>query len=513
MSFDFDFELDRTFYLIGLIIGASRRVASRVPHEVKNFGKPPNVDWTENRVKSLAIGIKTGHNYIFECKTPKTNVGQSQRPIVAYKDMISITLPTKYVSQGDTVTLPVTLSRQAKEKFGTKQFQLVLGYNSTYLTCIGVESSEPWLENFAYAIQEGRVAVQGGRPTPIKDDTTLCYITFKVAQDTYGSLPLKIIGSPGTNVGTELLVIDEDNDLAYITPVNYEHGKFVLEGSPSDKILGSDEVTMPGSSYVGSGSYIDYNFGASFNVADGVVLGGGVNVKIKIYLDGELIGSEKIPLEKGDNDYAGKIPLEEEPLKQGEIKIEIEIECENEEDSGFIYVYIKAGGIFSLVSGLTKDEAEQLKEVRMLEKQKTSVKLGSYLTMNIVEEEAPLDLSQLGSSVSVGSYMTMSIVEETVPPDLSKLGSSLGLGSYLTMHLVEEETPTDLNSLGSGAHVGSYLTMHVVEEEVPPDLSQLGSGVKLGSIVTMSMLDEPKPLTLDTLKGLVGIGSYTHFKN
>lgn len=481
------FELDRTFYLIGLTAGASRRVASRVPHEVKNFGKQPYIDWTENRVKSLAIGIMVGHNYIFECKTIKTNVGQSQRPVVAYKDMISITAPTKFVAPGDTITVPIILSRQEKEKFGTKQFQLVLGYNSTYLTCTHVESSEPWLDNFAYSIQEGRVAIQGGRPTPHKDDTTLCYLTFQVSQDARGSLPLTIQGSPGSGIGTELLVVKEDNELYYITPVNYEHGKFVLDGEPSDKILGSDEVTMPGSSYVGGGSYIDYNFGASFNVADGVVLGGGVNVIIKIYLDGELIGSEKIPLEKGDNDYAGKIPLEEEPLKQGEIKIEIEIECENEEDSGFIYVYVKAGGIFSLVSGLTKDEAEQLKEVRMIEKQKTTVKLGSYLTMNLVEEEAPLDLRQLGSCVNVGSYMTMTLVEETVPPDLSRLGSSVS--------------------------VCSYMTMSMIEEDIPPDMSSFGSKLKVGSIVTMNMMDEPKPLTLDTLKGLVGIGSYTQFKN
>lgn len=362
MSFDFDFELDRTFYLIGLIIGASRRVASKVPHEVKNFGKQPNIDWTENRIKSLAIGIMVGHNYIFECKTIKTNVTQNQNPLIAYKDMISITVPTKYVSQGDSVTLPVILSRQAKEKFGTKQFQLVLGYNSSYLTCTKVESSEPWVENFAYDIQAGQVIVQGGRPTPHKDDTTLCYLTFKVADHASGTLPLKIVGSPGTGLGTELLVVKEDNELYYITPVNYENGALVLDEEPVENtVIGSNSTTMEGSSYVGNGgSYIDYNFSASFDVADGVTLSGGVHTIINIYLNGNLIGTSKVPLQQGNHNYSGSIELDKlEPMREGEITVETKIECENPEDAGFVYVYLKAGALFSLVTKVTDEEVRE----------------------------------------------------------------------------------------------------------------------------------------------------------
>lgn len=351
-------ELNKLAYIIGFTAGSSRRVASRVPHDVQNYGAPPNIEFTEGFKKSLAIGIKVGHNYIFECKTIKTNVTQNKNPLIAYKDMISITLPTQPAAPGGILTIPVVLSRQEKEEYGTKIFQLVVSFPSS-LTCTNVESSSPWIDNFAYDIQSNQVIVQGERPTPTKDNTTICYLTFKVAESASGTLPLTILGSPGTGSGTELLVIKEDNELYYITPINFEDGVIKLDNEPSEPVvIGSNSTTMEGSSYVGSGgSYIDFNFGASFSVADGVTLSGGVNAIINVYLNGVLIGTSRVPLQQGTHDYTGSIELDKlDPIQEGEITVETKIECENEADKGFVYVYVKAGALFKLITKVTKEE-------------------------------------------------------------------------------------------------------------------------------------------------------------
>ncbi len=144
---------------------------------------------------------------------------------------------------------------------------------------------------------------------------------------------------------------------------------------------------------------------------------------------------------------------------------------------------------------------------------RTHLKIGSILTMNLVDTAVPtLDITTLNTNVHIGSIITMQLVDEPVPPDITKMNTDIKIGSLLAMQLKEEPVPPNIKELNTLLYMGSITQLQLIEGTIPLDLSSIKSSANVGSITQFQLVDAPQPLTLNTLKSLTKVGSITQFK-
>lgn len=360
-------ELDWNWYWLGYSMGVnSRKQIKDSPDRVVNMGKMGVITIpSELQKTSYFMGLMVGRRKIIQ----SLNIVQITTTIgkkgLNTADMLTLAIGKVDGIRGQYVDIPVYINKNAADNRGVAGFQLKVVYNTDYLELVNISKSVYWTGSFvSNTSTSGVILAQGVKEIAEQHDMVICYIRFLVKNTVplnVSSIPLSIIGQAGTGTGSELLTLI-NNELYYITPIKLESGEVLLDAIITEpEKIGSITYPSSGTSTIGTGnSSVSYEFTANLGFPSGIGGGtggnSGVYAYVNVYLDGVLIGQEKVNIQEGEHKYKGKIPIKLPSLDKGKITYEIVIE----DETGFAYVFIKAGALFILESEVKREEAGQI---------------------------------------------------------------------------------------------------------------------------------------------------------
>lgn len=425
-------ELDWDWYWLGYSMGVnSRKRIKASPDRITNIGKQGVITIpTEQQKTSFFIGLMVGRRKIINNLNVINILTTIGRNGLSNADML--TLGTVEVSgeRGYFVDIPVYINKNVADNRGVAGFQLKMYYDENYLEFVSITKSSYWTGSFiSDTSTAGLILAQGVKEVADKQDVIICTVRFIVKSDVPSGvkkIPLTLQGRVGTGQGSELLTLINDV-LYYITPIKLQNGAILLEEVEKEPI-GSIVYPSSGTATIGTGNTtVSYDFTATVGSPVGMT-GGGVSAWVNVYLDGQLIGQQRVELEDGEKNYRGKIPITLPNLKTGKITYEIVVEDED----GFHYVFIKAGALFILESEVKREEVNELSDLSRLKVLNADIQLGSILTMKFNEVVEPIDLNgELNTTVKVGSLMIIKLETPTEPfnPEEQDMIAGLKLGS------------------------------------------------------------------------------------
>lgn len=361
-------RMDWNWYWLGYSHGVnSRKQIKESPDRVVNMGKMGVITIpTELQKTSYFIGLMVGRRKIIQ----SLNIVQITTTIgkkgLNTADMLTLAVGKVEGVRGQYIDIPVYINNNAADNRGVAGFQLKMSYNTDYLDFISISKSVYWTGSFvSNTSTSGVILAQGVKEIVDKQDVVICYIRFLVKNTVplgVSGIPLSIVGQAGTGTGSELLTLIND-ELYYITPIRLESGEVTLEAVITEpEKIGSITIPSSGTSTIGTGdSSVSYEFTANLGFPSGLTGSGtggtsGVYAYVNVYLDGVLIGQEKVNIQEGEHKYKGKIPIKLPSLEKGKISYEIVVE----DETGFAYVFIKAGALFMLESEVKREEVGEI---------------------------------------------------------------------------------------------------------------------------------------------------------
>ena len=356
-------EMDWTWYWLGYSMGVnSRKRIKEMPDKLTNMGKMGVITIPNEQQKtSFFIGLMIGRRKIINNLNIINILTTIGKKGLSTADMLTLGVVEVEGIRGGYVDIPVYINKNAADNRGVAGFQLKLSYNNDYLDLVSIDKSAYWTGSFVSDTSTaGVILAQGVKEVADKQDLTVCFIRFLVKETVPSGLtniPITLQGRVGTGSGSELLTLIND-ELYYITPIKLQNGAVLLEAIQEEKEpIGSITYPSTGTSTIGTGnSSVSYDFTATLGYPSGLTYGGGTYAWLNVYLDGQLIGRERVELEQGEKNYKGKIPISLPSLKTGKITYEIVVE----DETGFAYVFIKAGALFILESEVKRDEVNEL---------------------------------------------------------------------------------------------------------------------------------------------------------
>ena len=411
-------DIDRRWYELGYLTGINmRKKISPNSEKIINYGKQGvKIVPTNEQMVSFDIGYREGLRKIVQnLNNVKISTVQGHKPYMSKGDYITIEIAEKETIRGQTVLLPFYISNNRVDNRGFCGYQLRFTYNTDYLDLISITPSSIWTGSLEYQHLAGEVLVQGLRDYNGFDDLILGYAEFYVKETAQTKNIIKVITSNGTGEATELLTYIND-ELYFITPKSKQNGLITIEPLGQDEKQKVEVIGPP--VMVGNGnSYISYIFTATMGNSGG---GGGCSAFVNVYLDGVLIGQERVELSEGEKTYTGNVPISLPSISTGNISYEIVVEANDPEEQGFYYVFIKAGQFFTLNSEILRESVNELGNVEMLEKLYCVTRTYCETEFVLERVSVPLDLTDLITKTETSSSTIFELVKEE-KLDLSEL--------------------------------------------------------------------------------------------
>lgn len=355
--------MDFSWYWLGYSMGVnSRKQIKEMPDKITNMGKMGVITIPNEQQKtSFFVGLMIGRRKIINnLNIIKLKYTQGKKGL-STADMLTLGVAEVEGVRGSYVDIPVYINKNSADNRGVAGFQLKLSYNNDYLDLVSITKASSWTGSFVSDTSTtGQILAQGVKEVADKQDVAICYIRFYVkdtVSENISKIPLTLQGKIGTGSGSELLTLI-NSELYYITPIKLESGAILLEATQEEpEVIGSITIPSTGTSTIGTGnSSVSYDFTANLSYPEGLEYSGGTYAWVNVYMDGVLIGSERVPLEPGEKNYKGKIPISLPSLKTGKITYEIVVE----DETGFAYVFIKAGALFILESEVNREEVGEI---------------------------------------------------------------------------------------------------------------------------------------------------------
>jgi len=326
---------------------------------------------------SFLAGLIVGARWTTLVKTPNIRVGVTTPPKrkqtnIGAKNVVTLSLGKKEGERGQSVNIPVYLSNNDPTRIGNAigvgGFILDIRFNPDYVQYTGY-SKVDWDGSVTVDtsnVASGVLKLMGLRTSNFFGDCQLLNLSFFVKStvpETVTSIELRLAGSAGTGLGTEVLFVeslgDDEYQYYYVQPSGKESGSIELEGIDIPKYSAPISDSQYG--LIGGGtSIVDFTLNNVTVIGPGGIGGGDgsggwsgtVNATIVVWFNGQRIGSYTIKLQRGTHSYSGRFPIYVPSSGYGDIEFTIEIEPEEGEEDVPFYVLIPA---FSFKATITSD--------------------------------------------------------------------------------------------------------------------------------------------------------------
>ena len=288
------------------------------------------------------------------------------------KDSISVHCGVVKGVRGGIVKVPIYVSNNniLENGVGLAGFLVDLRFDPTLLVYQGVEQG---LWEGSLSVDDGKIGqgifrssgYRGKEQGNTLDSILLFHMVFKVDESVdwaVRGIPLKLVGSPGSGIGTELLIIRPEYDgYMYITPTGIYSGEVALGDVTYPPITGylpgGDGVLVGGGN---SSTFVDFSLDGLEVIGVGGLGSGVIGGQLVVYVGGKAVGSYPLEFVVGEkNSFKGRLKLILPPGVSYE-DIEFRLELEPEDDVPY-YIFIPAFGFDVRI--VTEVDDSDLKDV------------------------------------------------------------------------------------------------------------------------------------------------------